>query len=88
MLFRLDVYRHVYRPRMSGTSAPGMLVSNSYRVYDHLRLRSCGPVRGTPGAPSMRSFPSGLSFSRMMTTSQGGRAGDVNGSVASELTDA
>ena len=34
------------------------------------------------------SFPSGLSFSRMMTTSQGGRAGDVNGSVASELTDA
>ena len=36
----------------------------------------------------VRSFPSGLSFSRMMTTSQGGRVGDVNGSVASELADA
>ena len=35
-----------------------------------------------------RSFPSGLSFSRMMTTSQGGGVGDAKGSVASELTDA
>ena len=34
------------------------------------------------------SFPSGLSFSRMMTTSQGGGVGDAKGSVASELTDA
>ncbi len=39
-------------------------------------------------ARSRRSFPSGLSFSRMMTKSQGGRVGDANGSVASELTDA
>jgi len=35
-----------------------------------------------------QSFPSGLSFSRMMTTSQGGRVGDAKGSVASELADA